>query len=362
MKNASINGVSINGVSMLGRLLAGETFDGHEMAALVGALMDGAIQPLHQAALLVALAMRHETFEEIAGAATAMRKRAVRIPHTVPDVIDTCGTGGDGKGSFNISTAAAVVAAAAGARVAKHGNRSVSSRSGSADVLAALGVPIDLSPEAAGEALDNVGIAFLFAPKLHPAMKAVMPVRKALGVRTLFNILGPLTNPAGARRQLLGVFARRLLEPMAQALAALGSTHAMVVHGADGLDEITVTGVTHVAELRDGAVRCYDLEPRALGIELAAPERLAGGTPLENAALFSRLVGEASAAPADAARDRALSDVVALNAGAALYIAGHADDLATGLAQARAALADGRARATLRALRAVSGRGVGRRQ
>ena len=341
---------AIDPVIFLRRVMAGESLDRSEMEGLIGALMDRAVEPVHQAALLVALAMRGETYEEIAGAAAAMRARVVAIPHGVADAVDTCGTGGDGQGTFNISTAAAVVAAAAGVPVAKHGNRSVSSRSGSADVLAALGVPIDLSPAAAGRALDEIGIAFLFAPKLHPAIGAVMPVRKALGVRTLFNILGPLTNPAGARRQVIGVFAERLVVPMAEALRALGSVHAMVVHGTDGLDEITTTGPTHVAELVDGSVRTYQLDPAELGMPRADAAQLAGGTPEVNAALFARLVGEGDDR-ADGARDRALADIVCLNAGAAIYVGGRARDLADGLAQARAALADGRAATTLDRLR-----------
>lgn len=361
---------TIEAPEALRRVMAGKDLSRRAMETLIGRLMDGDLDPIHQAGLLVALAMKGESVAEITGAAAAMRERVVRIPHDVDGAVDTCGTGGDGKGTFNVSTAAAVVTAAAGAPVAKHGNRSVSSRSGSADVLAALGVPIDLDPRAAADALASIGIAFLFAPRMHPAMKAVMPVRKTLGVRTLFNILGPLTNPAGARRQVLGVFARRLVEPLAHVLRELGSEHALVVHGDDGLDEITTTTTTHIAELSGGTVRTYTFDPASVGLRRGNPAMLAGGSPEDNARLFARLVGEESGrdgidagmdAGVDAGVDdeqtvrlAALADIVALNAGAALYVAGRAEDLGQGLKDARAALDDGRAYATLQSLRALS--------
>lgn len=351
MQPDAAESVTIAPTAALRRVMAGGDLSRGEMQSLIGQLMDGEIEPVHQAALLIGLAMKGEAVDEIAGAAQAMRDRAIAIPHDVADVVDTCGTGGDGAGTFNISTAAAVVAAAAGAPVAKHGNRSVSSRSGSADVLASLGVSIELDPEAAGQALESIGIAFLFAPKLHPAVGAVMPVRKALGVRTMFNLLGPLTNPAGARRQVIGVYARRFVEPLAEVLNALGSEHALVVHGDDGLDEITVTASTHVAELKDGAVTTWTVDPTDLGIDLHPPSSLRGGTPEDNAALFEGVLAGRSSG--DRARDRALADVVALNAGAALYVAGREETLAGGLATARGALEDGRALATLDALRAL---------
>lgn len=318
----------------LAKVMAGHDLSRPEMEALMGRLMDGEISEPLKAALLVAFKMKGEARDEIAGAAAAMRARVIAIPHRQERVIDTCGTGGDGRGSFNISTAAAFAAAAAGAKVAKHGNRSVSSRSGSADVLAALGVPLDVPPAHAARALDEVGIAFLFAPLLHPAMKQVMPVRRELGVRTLFNLLGPLTNPAGARRQLMGVYSLELVEMVAGVLADLGSEHALVVHGSDGLDEITITGPTRIAEARQGRVTVYDLDPRELGLELARPEDLAGGEPAENAAAMRRLF---------AGEGGPLADAVALNAGAALYAAGLAVDLARGLALAQAALGSGAA-------------------
>jgi anthranilate phosphoribosyltransferase len=327
----------------LRRVLAREHLTRGETEELFGQLMDGAVEPPLQSALLVALAMKGESPQEIAGAAVAMRRRVVAIPHSRPHAVDTCGTGGDGRGTFNISTAAALVAAAGGAAVAKHGNRSVSSRSGSADVLAALGVAIEVEPETAGRALDEIGIAFLFAPRLHPAMREVMPVRRALGVRTVFNLLGPLTNPAGAQAQVMGVYARDRVEVLAHVLLELGARHALVVHGSDGLDEITTTGPTHVAEVRDGAVRSYDVEPEALGARRAPLQSLQGGDPAENARRMEALLqGDGEAA---------LADIVAINAGAALYVAGEAASLREGAETARALLAAGAAARKLDDLR-----------
>ena len=306
--------------------------------SLLGDLMDGRLSEVEKAALLIALATKGESADEIAGAAAAMRARATRIPHRLDVVVDTCGTGGDGLATFNISTASALVAAAAGVKVAKHGNRSVSSRSGSADVLAELGVSLELSPAQVGGCLEAVGIGFLFAPGLHPAMKEVMPVRKELGVRTLFNVLGPLTNPAGARRQLLGVFSADLVPKLGRVLAELGCDHALVVHGSDGLDEITTTGPTEVAEVRGERVETWTLDPADYGVERQTPETLAGGDPATNAALMrSLLAGEASR----------LTDVVALNAGAAIYVGAQAPDLESGVEVARDTLRSGAAAATL---------------
>jgi anthranilate phosphoribosyltransferase len=316
----------------LQRLIAGQDLERSEAEALFDRLMDGELSEVHKTALLVALASKGESPAEIAGAAQAMRRRALVIPHQLPDVIDTCGTGGDGAGTFNISTAAALVAAAAGARVAKHGNRSVSSRSGSADVLAACGVTLDLTPEALGRCLEEVGIAFLFAPALHPAMREVMPVRRELGVRTIFNLLGPLCNPAGARRQLIGVYAAHLVAPLGEVLRQLGSERAMVVHGGDGLDEITTTTVTTVCELRDGVLETYQLDATSLGLPRREARELAGGAPEENARLLRAVLGGAQGA---------LFDVTALNAGAALAVAGVASSLAEGIALAQQTLRSG---------------------
>jgi anthranilate phosphoribosyltransferase len=316
----------------LWRLAGGEHLDREQTEELFGQLMDGQVSDPIKAALLVALRMKGESVPEIAGAAAAMRRRSVHIRHNLEGVVDTCGTGGDGRGTFNISTAAALVAAAAGVCVAKHGNRSVSSRSGSADVLAALGVKIEIEPETSARALETVGITFLFAPILHPAMREVMPVRRELGMRTIFNVLGPLTNPAGARRQLMGVYADSLVEPIGHVLRDLGAEHALVVHGTDGLDEITTTGPTHVAEVRDGEVKTFTLEPERFGIARTRVEDLAGGGPEENAALMRRvLAGESGP----------LADITALNAGAAIYVAGLAPSLEEGYGKAREVLASG---------------------
>ena len=327
------------------RLTAGESLTREETEALFGQLMDGQVSETFKAALLVALRMKGEAVAEISGAAAAMRRRAIPIPHQRQGVVDTCGTGGDGRGTFNISTAAAVAVAAAGVPVAKHGNRSVSSRSGSADVLAALGVKIEIDAETAGRTLDAVGIAFLFAPLLHPAMREVMPVRRELGLRTIFNVLGPLTNPAGARRQVMGVYAEALVEPIGYVLRDLGAEHALVVHG-DGLDEITTTGRTRVAEVKDGEVRLYELEPERFGLPRARLEDLAGGTPEENAEA-ARHVFAGEGGP--------LADVTALNAGAALYVGGAAGTLEEGVDRAREILASGAAAEKLEELRSFAG-------
>lgn len=329
--------------AILARLLAGESLGRKEVTALFGRIMDGEVAEPMIAALLAAFAAKGEAAEEILGAAAAMRERARKVAHSRADAVDTCGTGGDGRGTFNVSTAAAFVAAAGGAPVAKHGNRAISSRSGSSDLLAALGVPVEVEPETSGRQLDEIGIAFLFAPLHHPATRAVASVRKSLGVRTIFNLLGPLTNPAGARRQLVGVFAAERVEPVARVLAGLGAEHALVVHGRDGLDEITTTTTTFVAEVRDGEVRTFELDAVTLGTARARLEDLAGGTPEENAARLGRLLdGEPGA----------LADLVALNAGAALYVAGRVATLREGVETACELLASGSARAKLEQLRA----------
>jgi len=330
---------------VLHRLLVGEDLSRAETEALFGLLMDGAMSDVMKAALLVALRTKGESPQEIAGAATAMRRRAVAIPHRVDRVVDTCGTGGDGSGSFNISTAAALVAAGAGIPVAKHGNRSVSSKSGSADVLLALGVDIETTPERAGRALEEIGIAFLFAPNLHPAMREVVPVRRELAVRTIFNVLGPLTNPAGARRQVMGVYAPDLVPVLARVLAELGAEHALVVHG-DGLDEVTTTGATLVGEVRRGEVAVFEVTPSELGVEPATRADLAGGGPEDNAELMRRVLG---------GEPGPLADVTAVNAGAAIYAGGEAESLAEGVRKAREALTSGAGRRKLDQLRGFRG-------
>ncbi|KAB2956085.1 MAG: anthranilate phosphoribosyltransferase [Thermoanaerobaculia bacterium] len=327
---------------MLARLIAREDLPGAEIEALIGRVVEGRVPDAMVAALLAALAAKGETAEEIAGAARAMRARVRAVPHRCAEVLDTCGTGGDGRGGFNVSTAAAFVAAAGGATVAKHGNRAISSRSGSADVLAALGVRIEVEPEVSARQLETLGIAFLFAPLHHPAMKAVAPVRRALGVRTVFNLLGPLSNPAGASRQLLGVYAADRVEPMARVLAGLGSDHALVVHGRDGLDEITTTAPTLVAEVEGGRVRSFEITAADLGLRPARPEQLVGGSPEENARRLEQVL---------AGGHGALGDLVAANAGAALYVAGRAGDLRAGVELAQEIIGSGAALVRLEQLR-----------
>jgi anthranilate phosphoribosyltransferase len=262
-------------------------------------------------------------------------------------LVDTCGTGGDGRGSFNVSTVSAIVAAGAGVRVAKHGNRAVSSSCGSADVLAALGVEIELDARQSAEVLESVGVSFLFAPKMHPAMAAVSAVRRELGLRTIFNILGPLTNPAFARRQLLGVFTPRLVETMALVLAELGAEHALVVHGDDGMDEISVSGPTHAFELRGGAVEPREINPESLGLRRHDPAEVAGGDPATNARLAREVLE---------GKNGARRDIVLANAGAAIYLGGLESTLRDGVEAARDSIDSGRAMETLEALVAASKR------
>lgn len=326
----------------LNRLLAREDLSRDEMLALMRALMGGELEPAQIAAAVIALRCKGETVTEIAAAAEVMRELSAKVDvSNRGHLVDTCGTGGDSLHTFNISTTAAFVAAACGAQVAKHGGRAVSSGSGSADVLEHLGVNLNVGPERVGRLIDTVGLGFLFAPNHHSAMKHAAPVRKALGVRTLFNILGPLTNPAGAPNQLLGVFSRPLTRTMAEVLQTLGSRHVMVVHGADGLDEITLSGETFVAELKDGKVSEYTLTPERFDIQRAdlAAIRVDG---VAQSAQVLRDVLAGKPGPA--------ADIVALNAGAAVYVAGVAGSIEDGVARAQRALADGSAAARLEAL------------
>jgi anthranilate phosphoribosyltransferase len=305
-----------------------------ETRLLVGDLMKGDMDPVAVAGILVALKMKGETPAEIGGAARALQEAALPVRSKREPLMDTCGTGGDGQHTFNISTAVALLLAAAGLAVAKHGNRAVSSRAGSADVLEACGIVIDLGPEANGRLLDELGIAFLFAPRYHPATKNVMPVRRALGTRTLFNLIGPLCNPARPQLQLLGVYSEALLEPMAQALLDLGVTRAFVVHGA-GMDELALHGVTRVAAVDGGGLRFLEVDPQALGIESASPQELAGGSAEENAVILRALLEGSDRGP----RARA----VALNAAAGLILAGHEDDWSAAYRAAMELLASGQA-------------------
>jgi anthranilate phosphoribosyltransferase len=316
-----------------------------ESASAMDEIMEGRAQPAHIAGLLIALAMKGERPAEVVGLARTMRARSTRLSRDYADVFDTCGTGGDRAHTFNVSTVAALVVAACGVTVAKHGNRSVSSRCGSADLFEALGVNITAPPAVVERCLNEAGIAFFFAPTFHPSMRHAAPTRKDLGVRTAFNLLGPLTNPAGASRQLVGVPRPELTELVARSLGLLGSARAWVVHGADGLDEISTTGYTKVSEYRDGAVNTFYVHPGDVGIAKAASEALRGGDAAENA----RIAREVLAGARGAARD-----IVLLNAGASLLVAGSARDLAEGISRAAAALDSGAAARTLARLTELS--------
>lgn len=319
---------------LLGTLLDGTDLTHAEARAFMEAVMNGEINEARLAAALAALRVKGETVDEIAGFAAAMREASERVDMGFPDLIDTCGTGGDGVGTFNISTATALVCAGMGLRVAKHGNRAVSSRCGSADVLEALDVIVDLPSEHAAGLINEAGVAFLFAPRHHPAMRYAMPVRRALGARTVFNVLGPLTNPAGVRRQLLGVFRPELCATLARVLGRLGSERAFVVWGHDGADELSVTGPTHVAELRDGEVRESSVTPEFLGLRRCEPADLAGGDAAANAGhIRDVLDGKAGAR----------RDAVLINAGFCAVLGGLVDDPAAGVALAAAAIDEGRA-------------------
>ena len=315
---------------------ARETLSRDEAAALMQKILVHEASEVEIAGLLGALAGRGETAAEIAGFATAMRAAATMLPLRADEqaeLVDTCGTGGDASGSFNISTAAALVAAAAGAKVAKHGNRAVTSRCGSADVLEAMGVPVTLAPDDAVKALRAHGFCFLLAPSHHPAMKAVMPVRRALGVRTVLHVLGPLLNPAGARSQVMGVYQPRLVPLVAEAMTLLGAKHSMVVCGENGMDELSLSGASHVAEVRDGSVREYVVMPEEFGLQRAPLSALEGGDGVENAAiLVSIFAGEPGPR----------RDVVVLNAAAVLVTAGLAKDIREGIAVAAQTIDSGR--------------------
>ncbi|HUF48131.1 MAG TPA: anthranilate phosphoribosyltransferase [Vicinamibacterales bacterium] len=317
-----------------------------EAAGAMGAIMDGQAQPAHIAGLLMALALKGERPGEIVGFARAMRARAVTVPGSAREVFDTCGTGGDGAQTFNVSTAVALVVAGAGVTVAKHGNRAVSSRCGSADVFEALGVDLSADPARVARALDEAGLAFFFAPAWHPSMRHAGPTRRELGVRTAFNLLGPLVNPAGARRQLIGVSRPEHTELVARALGQLGTERAWVVHGAGRLDEISIIGHTKVSELRDGAVNTFYVHPADAGLPVGDVQALAGGSAEENASIIGRvLAGERGPR----------RDIVLLNAGAGLLVAGAAGSLPEGVAQAMTSLDSGAAARVLDRLVEVCG-------
>jgi len=316
-----------------------------QMAEVMRSIMTGQCSDAQIAGFLVALRMKSESVDEIAGAAQVMRELATPVKVGCTPLVDIVGTGGDGANLFNVSSAATFVTAAAGAHVAKHGNRAVSSSSGSADLLERAGINLALNPEQVARCIEEVGVGFMFAPSHHSAMKYAIGPRKELGLRTLFNILGPMTNPAGVKRQVIGVFAKALCRPMAEVLKQLGSEHILVVHANDGLDEISLAGATHVAELKDGVVTEYSLTPEQVGI---ASQSLVGldvaGSEASLALIRSAFAGEQSE-PA-----RKAAAMIALNAGAAIYVAGLTDSLAAGVERAQAALADGSAAAKLEAL------------
>jgi len=331
---------------MIAIAAAGRALTREQAKTAFDIMMSGDATPSQMGGLLMALRVRGETVDEITGGALAMRAKMTKIK--APDhAIDTCGTGGDASGTYNVSTAAGLVVAACGVTVAKHGNRALSSKAGSADVLTALGVNIETPPETVEHAIDEVGIGFMMAPRHHGAMRHVGGTRVELGTRTIFNLLGPLSNPAGTKRQLIGVFAKEWIRPLAEVLGRLGSTRAWVVHGADGLDEITTTGTTYVAELKDGQVDSFEISPEIAGLPFAKAEDLKGGDAAHNAAaLTAVLAGEASA----------FRDIVLLNSAAALVVAEQADDLRAGVAMAAKALDNGAAKATLEHLITISNR------
>jgi anthranilate phosphoribosyltransferase len=329
---------------LMSRIADGETLGDEGMREALDLLMSGIAPPVAMGAFLMAIRVRGETTEEITGAAKFMRSRMTTVD-APPAAIDIVGTGGDSQGTYNISTAAAFVAAGAGAIVAKHGNRAVTSLSGASDVLAALGVKLDVPPVIVSHAIADAGVGFLWAPLYHPTFKAWAPIRNDLSLRTIFNLLGPLCNPAQVTRQVLGVYDRKLVEPIAEVLRKLGSVHAWVVHGADGMDELTTTGVTHVAELKDGDIYAFDLTPEDAGLARADIEALKGGDAATNAAaIHSLLQGEPGP----------YRDIVLLNTAAALVVADKADSLADGIEKAEASIDSGRAARALDRLVAVT--------
>ncbi len=328
----------------IAKVAEGQSLTADEAAEAFAIMMSGEASAAQMGAFLMGLRVRGETVEEITGAAQAMRAKATTVK--APEgAVDTCGTGGDAKGTYNISTCAAFLVAGAGVPVAKHGNKSVSSKSGSADVLAVLGVNLDVGPQFVSKAIEEAGVGFMFAPKHHSAMRHVGPVRAELGMRTIFNLLGPLANPAGAKHQVIGVFSRDWIVPLAQVLSNLGSSHVWVVHGSDGLDELTTTGPTFVAELKDGSVTTFEVTPGDAELAQARPEDLTGGDAEENAkAIDAVLSGKPSA----------FRDIVVLNAAAALIVAGKAEGLLQGAKLAAEAIDSGAARKSLDDLVAIT--------
>ncbi|MEN8763090.1 MAG: anthranilate phosphoribosyltransferase [Thiogranum sp.] len=323
------------------RLTEHHDLNGDEMSDVMRLIMTGQATPAQIGGFLIGLRMKGETVDEIAAAAGVMRELATPVPVAGDHLVDTCGTGGDGASTFNVSTASALVAAAAGARVAKHGNRSVSSSCGSADVLEAAGVNLDLDADQVARCVEKIGVGFMFAPKHHSAMKHAIGPRKEMGVRTLFNLLGPLTNPAAAPNQVLGVFSADWLEPLAQVLGKLGSRHVLVVHANDGLDEISIGSSTRVAELNAGQLTCYDLSPAEFGMRNGSVEELVVNNARESLQLIRQVLDD-TPGPAH--------DIVALNAGAAIYASGITGSLQAGVDAAQQAIASGAAKQKLKDL------------
>jgi anthranilate phosphoribosyltransferase len=337
----------------IGRIIEGQDLDVESMTKAVGVIMEGQATGAQIGAFLAAMRLKGESVEEIAGAAMALRDRCVKLPgydgSVDSDLVDTCGTGGDGAGTVNVSTLAAIVAAGAGARVAKHGNRSVSSLCGSADLLTSLGVSIDVPPEVAARCLSRAGFAFLFAPLYHPAMKSVGPARQEMGIRTLFNLIGPLCNPAGVRRQIMGVYSRDLVEVIAGVLDRLGCDRAMVVASSDGLDEISVCAPTTIAHLHKGeTIEVREMEPDDFGIKVHTLDSLKGGDPDHNAAVSMDMLKGAYGA---------VRDAVVVNAAAALFVSGKAPDMVEGMEMARGSIDSGRALQVLETVKKLTRNG-----
>jgi len=325
----------------IAQVIAREDLSQPQMTAVMNLIMTGEATPAQMGGFLIGLRMKGETVDEITAAAQVMRELSTKVVVEVEHLVDTCGTGGDASGSFNISTASALVCAAAGAHVAKHGNRSVSSKSGSADVLEAAGVNLDLNPAQVAQCIEQVGVGFLFAQKHHSAMRHAIGARKEMATRTIFNVLGPLTNPAAAPTQVMGVFSAELVEPIARVLGQLGSRHVMVVHADDGMDEISISAPTQVAEYRDGGVKTYTLTPQDFGLQTAQQVDIR----VDSAASSLAMIQEVFAGQAGAARD-----IVVLNAGAALYVSGVAGSHAEGVSLAQSAIDSGKAAKTLQGL------------
>ena len=333
--------MSMNMQTAIRAMTEGKNLSASEMEDVMRLIMTGEATPAQVGGFLVGLRMKGETVDEVAAAASVMRELATHVQVDKKNLVDTCGTGGDASGSFNISTASALVVAAAGGRVAKHGNRSISSKSGSADVLEAAGVNLELSPAQVAECVNEIGVGFMFAPMHHSAMKHAIGPRREMAVRTIFNVLGPLTNPAGAPNQVLGVFSNDWVKPLAAVLQQLGSDHVLVVHAEDGLDEISIGGVTHIAELVNGEIKTYDIRPEDFGMKSASLDQVRAQDAADSLAIIKRVFAN-QPGPA--------RDIVCLNAGAAIYAAGLAATLAEGVARAAEVIASGAAAAKLDAL------------